>query len=418
MPIQKIKKIGHKTFKSLKVRNFRLYFYGQAISLCGTWMQTVALSWLVLKLTNSGTALGITTALQFLPSLLFGPFAGLIVDKFNKRTTLIITQILFAVFALVLGILTANGSINLLLVYALSLGVGLVIAVDTPTRQVFTLEMVDKEHFQNAIVLNSTQFNLARVIGPVIAGFFIATTGMTACFFLNAISFAAVLVALISMDATQLKIIKPVSETKDQILAGFKYIKESPKIFSALLMMLIIGTLTFEFSVSLPMFAKFTFNGNANNFAAMTAFMGLGSVFGGFLIASRKKSTFKIFVISAFFFGISVLLAAVAPNLTLAYIFLIFVGIASINFSTTGNIMLQMESEPQMRGRVMAFWNMAFAGSTPIGGPIIGLVGQQFSPRWSLGIGGFSALFAALLGFIFLKKRSAQAKNLRFTKTP
>jgi MFS family permease len=400
------------TLSSLKIRNFRLYIIGQFISSTGTWMQNIGLAWLVLKLTNSGTVLGITIALQFVPILVFGPWAGVITDRFQKYGLLFFTQSMLGFIALSLGILVATNSIHIWLIYILAFSVGLMNAVDSPTRQTFIHEMVGRDNLMNAVSLNSVQNNLSRAIGPAIAAILIAIFGLAPLFLFNALTYVVVVITLSMIDVSKLNIHPTINKIKGQLTEGLRYIKSSPAILYTLLMMAIIGTLTYEFSVSLPLLAKFTFQGTATTFALLTAALGIGSVFGGINTASRKKINFGIVTRNAFFFALSVLIFAVAPTLTTALIFLIFVGFFSINFLSFANVLLQTESIPQMRGRVMSLWTVALLGSTAIGGPIIGWVGQHIGPRYSLILGGLAALLASAIGFFAIKN------SKHFSKIP
>jgi len=404
--INAIKQFGHSTFSSLKIWNYRLYFTGQAISLCGTWMQTIAQSWLVLKITGSGTALGLVTALQHLPILLLGPLGGVIADRFPKRKILFVTQSTFGLLALILGILVATDTVQLWMVNVLAFMFGLVNAIDNPTRQIFVIEMVKKEQLGNAVALNSTQVNVARIVGPAIAGVLIATVGLAWCFAINSISYIAVLIALFIMRMDDLHPIVPVPRAKGQLREGFRYVASNPLLRDTLIMMAIIGTLSYEFNVILPLFARFTFHGDARTYAALTSAMGLGSVIASLFTANRKKRSPEMLVRAALLFGMSMLLVAIAPNFTVALIAMVLVGAFSINVVTLGNVMLQLESTPEMRGRVMALWTVAFLGSTPIGGPIIGWIGEYAGPRWGLAVGGFAALFAAGFGRIRSRRPS------------
>jgi MFS family permease len=401
---EKIKKYGRETFASLAIPNFRLYFIGQAISLCGTWMQTIGQAWLVLKLTNSGVALGLVTAVQFLPILFLGAWGGVIADRFPKRTLLYFTQISAGLLALLLGILVATGTVELWMVFVIAAVFGLINVIDNPTRQTFIMEMVGEKNLTNAISLNSTQVNLARVVGPAIGGALIATAGLAPLFFINAVSYVAVLFALFKMSASELHPTVIVSRVKGQVIAGLRYVMSNSILRDTLFMMAIIGTLTYEFTVILPLFAEFTFHSGASGYATLTVAMGFGSMLGGLYSASRKKTTPKMLTIAAFFFGIAMLIAAGAPTFLLATIAMMLVGFCSIIFLSMGNVTLQTESAPQMRGRVMALWAVAFIGSTPIGGPIIGYIGQYASPRWGLATGGVAALVGAAIGAWRLKR--------------
>jgi MFS family permease len=401
---------SRETFSSLYVRNYRLYYIGQIISTSGTFMQTVAQTWLVLKLTNSGTALGITSALQYVPILILGPYGGVIADRISKRKILYFTQSISGILALILGVLVATGLAQVWMVYILAFSLGMVNVFDNPTRQTFYMELVGPEHLRNAVTLYSTLVNLARIIGPALAAALIAGFGLAPCFFINGISFVAVVIMLGFMHADELILTPPLPRAKGQIVAGFKYILSTPVISTTLLMMAIIGTLTYEFQVSLPLMAQFTFKGDAASYALLTASLGLGAAFGGIFLASRKGIHPTKVISAALLFGLAVLTAAFMPSLLLTGFILIFVGITSINFSSLGNSLLQLESSPQMRGRVMSFWSIAFLGSTTIGGPLVGWFSEVAGARWGLALGGIAALIAAALG-------AFTVRNLQTVKT-
>jgi MFS family permease len=411
---KKIKRFSEQTFASLKNRNYRLYFFGQAISLTGTWMQTIGQGLLVLKLTGSGTQLGIVTALQFLPILFLGPLGGVVADRFSKRHILYITQACAGILALILGILVATNLIRLWELYLLALGLGLVNTFDNPTRQTFLVEMVGADRLKNVVSLNSSEINLARIIGPAIAGVLIATVGLAACFILNGLSYIAVLVVLSLMRDNEMHLEKKLTQTKGQITEGLKYVKNNSLLRNILIMMAVIGALTFEFQVILPLFSQFTFNGNAATYAALTSAMGAGSVIGGLFTARRKATSPKGLVVAAFVFGLSVCLVAFAPTLPIAVALMGLVGFCSINFTAQGNVTLQLEADPKMRGRVMALWTMAFLGTTPIGGPIIGWIGEHIGARTGLLVGGTAAIFASIFGFLTITDKKLPL--LKFNK--
>ncbi len=398
-----VQKYGRQTFSSLYIRNYRLYYIGQIISTSGTFMQSVAQAWLVLQLTNSGTALGITTALQYVPILIFGPYGGVIADRLSKRKILYLTQSLSGILALILGILTATNVVKVWMVYVLAFCLGIVTIFDNPARQTFYVELVGPENLRNAVTLYSTLVNLARVIGPAIAAGIIAVLGLAPCFIVNGISYGAVVIMLAMMRAEELQITPPVPRGKGQLREGLRYVASSPILGPVLVMMAIIGTLTFEFQVSLPLIAQFTFKGNASSYAFLTGSMGFGAAAGGVFFASRKGMTPYKVVTAALLFGAAVLAAAFMPTLLLSGLALVAVGAASINFSSLGNSMLQLESSPQMRGRVMSFWSVAFLGTTTFGGPIVGWFAQTMGARWGLALGGIAALSAAALGAITLR---------------
>jgi MFS family permease len=406
---QALRRIGESTFSSLRIRNYRLYYVGQIISNCGTWMQSIAQAWLVLKLTNSGTALGLVVALQSLPVLVFGPWGGVLADRFPKRKLLVITQTIFAVLALILGALVATGAVRLWMVAALAFCFGLTNVIDNPTRQSFVVEMVGESELKNAVTLYSSLINLSRIIGPSIAGILIATIGLAPCFIVNGLSYFAVVITLLVMRASELRPAVRLARTRGQVIAGFRYVWSTPLLRDVLIIMAIIGTLTYEFQVSLPLLAEYTFNGTAASYAALTAALGLGAVAGGLITAGRKETSFQAVVVAALLFGAATLAASLMPTLALAVVALVVVGFCSIAFSAMGNTTLQLASTPQMRGRVMSLWAVAFLGSTTIGGPIIGFIGQHAGAQWALATGGLAALVAGAYGVFALRRRPVPA---------
>jgi MFS family permease len=393
-----LKRFFRRTFSSLKVRNYRLYFIGQSVSLPGTWMQTIGQAWLVLKLTDSGTALGIVTALQFLPILLFGAMGGLLADRFPKRKIIYFTQSGSAILALTLALLVATGTIRLWMIYILASSLGCINAIDNPTRRTFVIELVGREKLGNAISLFSTEFNLSRVIGPAIAGFVIAAFGLSPCFFINAASFVPLIVCLFLMKSGEMRTTEPVKPSKGQLKEGFRYVRNTPLLRNLLVMVAIMGTLTYEFQINLPLIAKYTFKGGADSYALLNSAMGIGAVLGGLATASRKKTTARYIIRTAFAFGTAIILVALSPSFHIALFAMIIVGAFSIIFTSLGDTLMQLESDPNMRSRVGALWSVAFLGSTPIGGPTIGWIGEYAGPRWSLTVSGLAAIIAGLLG--------------------
>jgi MFS family permease len=408
---QAFKQIFESTFSSLRIRNYRLYYAGQIISNCGTWMQSIAQAWLVLKLTNSGTALGLVTALQSLPVLVLGPWGGVLADRFPKRKLLIATQCIFGILALILGTLVATGAVRLWMVIGIAFCFGLTNVVDNPTRQSFVVEMVGESELKNAVTLYSSLVNLSRIIGPTIAGIVITTVGLAPCFIVNGLSYTAVVIMLLVMRASELAPAAQLAHARGQIMAGLRYVWSTPVLRHVLVIMAIVGTLTYEFQVSLPLIATFTFHGNAASYAALSASLGVGAVVGGLVTASRKTTSFQIVVMAALLFGAATLAASLMPTLVLTAALLVMVGFCSITFSAIGNTTLQLTSTPQMRGRVMSLWAIAFLGSTTIGGPIIGFIGQHVSPQWALATGGLAALVAGAYGVLALRRTPVEASG-------
>lgn len=390
--------LAQRTFAALRVRNYRLYFVSQIISFSGTWMQSVALSWLVLQLTGSGTALGTVLAAQFLPTLLLAPMGGVIADRFDKRTLIMGTQSIAGLLALALGVVTLTGVVELWMVYVLAAGFGSVTALDNPSRQTFVMEMVGPDGVSNAVTLNSVVVNAARAIGPAVSGVVIATLGVGECFVFNAISYLAVIVALWFIRTDELFPSARSARAPGQLREGFAYVRSTPVLRTTLVMLAVIGTLTFEFSTTLPMLSDFTFDAGAGGLATMTALMGLGAVVGGLAVAAAPPPSPTRLVVVASTFGASVLLAASMPTIGLVYVVMPLVGATSVATIATTNTTLQLHSEPHLRGRVMSLFSMALIGSTPVGGPIVGWIGDHAGPRWSLVVGGLGALAAAWYG--------------------
>lgn len=398
---------SNSTFAALRVRNFRLFIAGQLVSLCGTWMQTIALGWLVLSLGASGTALGLVTAAQFLPVLLFGPYGGVIADRSDRRRLLMITQTGSGLAALTLGILDLTGSARLWMVAATAMLIGLCNAVDNPTRQTFVQEMVGPEYLPNAITLNSVTMNAARIIGPALAGAIILGIGTAGCFLFNAASFGAVLIALRRMNTAELHARTPVHRAPGQLRAGLRYAWRTGTLRVPLVMMMVIGALSYEFQVVLPLVARETFDGDAATYSLMTAAMGSGAVVGGLAVARRRRVGVRPLGLIAAVFGGVLLLAAIAPTLPVELAALVLVGAGSVAFISTGNATVQLAADPAMRGRVMALWSVALLGSTPVGGPIAGWVAQSCGPRAGLALAAVAAFVGAGYALLSLRSRSS-----------
>jgi MFS family permease len=387
-----------RTFSSLRIRNFRYYFAGQSLSLIGTWMQSIAQSWLVFTLTHSGFKVGLLVAVQTLPILVLGPLGGSVADRFGKYRILFYTQALAGAQALILAVLTLTGHLQVWELFVVAGLLGLINAVDNPTRQTFVGEMVGRDDLANAVTLNSVMVNVARAIGPAVAGILIASIGAGWCFLINALSFGFVLISLHAIRTDELTTTPRTLHMRGQVRAGFRYVGRTPILRDALIMMAVIGCLTYEFQVSLPLMAGNTFHGDSRTYGFLTACMGVGAVIGGLVAAGRRGGGPRRLVGTAALFGAAVLAAAVAPSLAVEGAVLLLVGAGSVTFLSLGNATLQLQSEPAMRGRVMSLWSVAFLGSTPIGGPVVGLVGSSLGARYALGLGGVAAVAAALYG--------------------
>lgn len=399
------------TFASLRVRNYRLYFLGQGISLIGTWMQGIAQGWLVATLTRSPLMVGIVAAMQFAPVLFLAPYGGVLADRFPKRRVLLVTQSLAALLALVLGIVVATGVVKLWMVLALAAGLGVVNALDNPTRQSFVQELVGADDLRNAVTLNSLEVNLMRIFGPALAGLLIVAVGIALCFLINALSFIAVIVCLALMRPAELHRAHRVKPAKGQLRAGLRYAMSQPIIRDMLLMMALVGTLGYEFGVTLLNLSKFTFHTNALGPATLTSAMGVGAVLGGLLTAGRKRHALQALTLAAFGFGASILVLAVSPTMAFATVVMVAVGAFSLVFTSLTNTILQLESDPQMRGRVMALWSVGFLGSTAIGAPLVGWIGERFDPRLALVVGGIATLGAGLIGLRAIYKDRHHASD-------
>jgi MFS family permease len=403
-----------RSFTSLAVPNYRRYFTGQLISLSGTWMQTVAALWLVLSLTGSGVAVGLTTALQFLPMLLIGAWGGVLADRVPKRRLLIATQALMAIPAVGLFAVTATGVAEAWMVMLAVLAMGAVNAVDNPTRQSFVIEMVGPDRVVNAVSLNSVIVQMARIVGPALAGILIAAFGVVPCFALNALTFAAMIVALWGMDTERLHT-EPVAErAPGAIRAGLRYVLRTPELAVPLALMALVGTLGFNFQVILPLLAKFSFGGGATTYAAMVSAMAAGSIAGALVNGAHGRTGPRLIAAGALAFGVAGLLAALAPALAVELPLLALLGAASVTFAATINSTLQLAVSPDMRGRVMALYSVVFLGSTPIGGPLSGWLAEAYDPRVALvlaGISGLSAAWAARACFARLRARAALAER-------
>jgi MFS family permease len=394
---------------SLRYRNYRLYFFGQLVSVMGTWMQTVAQSFLVLDLTHSGTDLGLVTAARFLPILIFGPAGGLFADRRNKRRILYVTQALSGLLAAIFAILTGTHVIQMWLVYTLALSLGFVNVFDNPARQSFISEMVPPEELPNAVTLNSVSLNLARVFGGAVGGVLAAVLGLSLCFTCNAISFAAVIGSLALMNGALLYPARPVKRQPGQIREGLRYVRDTPELLVPLLMIALVGTLAWEFQITLPLMASNVFGGGAGAYGVMASVMGLGAVGGGLISAARARPRARALCIAAIGWGIAITAAAFAPTLPLELAALVFVGYGSITFNSYAKTTLQLAAEPAMRGRVMALWALAWQGSTPLGGPLVGWIAQDLGARWSLVAGGVPTLLCGLLALPALTRIDRKA---------
>jgi len=407
-----------RSFNSLEVPNYRRYFAGQMISLSGTWMQTVAALWLILTLTDSGIAVGLTTALQFLPMLLIGAWGGLLADRFSKRKLLMTTQALMAIPAVGLFAVTAAGIVTPWMVYLAVFAMGSVNAVDNPARQSFVMEMVGPDRVVNAVSLNSVIVQMARIVGPALAGILIAGFGVVPCFGLNALTFVAMIVALWGMDTARLHTEPVAPPEPGAIRAGLRYVLRTPELAVPLALMALVGTLGFNFQVVLPLLAKFSFDGDATTYAVMVSAMAVGSIAGALVNGAHGRTGPRLIAGGALAFGAAALLSAAMPSLAFEIPMLALLGAAAVTFAATINSTLQLAVAPKMRGRVMALYSVVFLGSTPIGGPLTGWLAETYDPRVALllaGITGLSAAWAAHISFARIRSRQANPTTAELT---
>jgi MFS family permease len=399
------------SFNSLEVPNYRRYFTGQLISLSGTWMQTVAAVWVVLSLTGSGVAVGLTTALQFLPMLLIGAWGGLLADRIPKRRLLIATQALMAIPALGLFAVTATGVVTPWMVFLAVFAMGSVNAIDNPTRQSFVIEMVGSDRVVNAVSLNSVIVQAARIVGPAVAGILIATVGVVPCFALNALTFVAMILALWRMDPSRLQAAPPAKAEPGAIRAGLRYVRHTPELLVPLALMALVGTLGFNFQVVLPLLAKFSFESGAMTYATLVSAMAVGSIVGALVNGHRGRTGPRLIAGGSLAFGVAALLSALMPTLAFEIPALMLLGAASVTFAATINSTLQLAVSPEMRGRVMALYSVVFLGSTPIGAPLTGWLAQSYDPRLALLLAAASGLFAAWAARFYFNRFEIQTRE-------
>ncbi|MEV6944000.1 MFS transporter [Streptomyces sp. NPDC051172] len=391
-------------FSSLKVRNYRLFFMGQVVSNIGTWMQRIAQDWLVLSLTGSATAVGVTTALQFLPMLFLGLYGGVLVDRLPKRGTLLVTQTSMAVTGIALAALTLSGHVQVWHVYLAAFAVGLATVVDNPARQSFVSEMVGPAQLQNAVSLNSANFQSARLVGPAVAGLMITGVGTGWAFLFNGLSFVAPLAGLLLMRARELYVVERAPRGKGQLREGLRYVAGRPDLIWTIVLVGFIGTFGFNFPVYLSAFADDVFHAGAGSYSAFNTVMAVGSLAGALLAARRGTARMRVMIGAAAAFGALELVAATAPSLWLFALLMAPIGMFGMTINVTANTSIQMATDPAMRGRVMALYMMVFLGGSPIGAPIAGWVTDSYGVRAGLAVGGAIATAAAVtIGLILAR---------------
>jgi MFS family permease len=398
-------------FSSLKIRNYRLFFLGQVVSNTGTWMQRIAQDWLVLSLTGSSAAVGITTALQFLPMLLFGLYGGVLVDRLPKRPALLVTQSAMAVTGLALAFLTLSGHVQVWHVYVAAFAVGLATVVDNPARQSFVSEMVGPEQLQNAVSLNSANFQSARLVGPAVAGVMITGVGTGWAFLANGLSFVAPIAGLLLMRARELHVVDRAPRGKGQLREGLQYVAGRPELIWPIVLVGFIGTFGFNFPVWLSAYADDVFHSGAGSYSLFNTLMAVGSLCGALLAARRGTARLRVLTAAALAFGTLEVVAALAPAYWLFALLMVPIGVCGLTVNVTANTAVQMATDPAMRGRVMSLFMMVFMGGTPLGAPVVGWITDTYGARIGFALGGVvSAVAAAVVGLVV-----ARVGGLRLT---
>jgi len=397
------------TFASLGVHNFRLFFVGQFVSQVGNWLTMVGQTLLMLELTGNGVAVGALVACQFLPVLLIGAWAGLVADRSDKRRLLLVILTAAMAQSFVLSALASLDRPPLWTLYAVAVAGGFATAFDSPARRSFVVEMVPRDLVNNAVSLNSALMTSARIFGPALAGLLVSTVGFGWCFFIDGVSYVAVLAALLAMRRSELRPAVPAARSKGQVRAGLRYVASVPELGIPLVMMAIIGTLAFNFQVVLPLFVTRDLGGEAGTFTLLYSVLSAGSFVGALATARRSRVTLRMVVVGATAFGVSMVVLAVAPGLPAAFAVAAVVGASSIAFMTSSTALVQTEAGPDMRGRVLALQSMVFLGSTPIGGPVLGAVCEVLGARAGLLVGGVGALTAAAFGAWAVRRISGGA---------
>ncbi|MEU4208417.1 MFS transporter [Streptomyces sp. NPDC026206] len=399
------------TFSSLRVRNYRLFATGQVVSNTGTWMQRIAQDWLVLSLTGSSAAVGITTALQFLPMLLLGLYGGVIADRCPKRPLLLITQAAMGVTGLALGALTLSGHVQVWHVYLTALALGLVTVVDNPARQAFVVEMVGPADLRNAVSLNSANFQSARLVGPAVAGVLITAVGSGWAFLLNGLSYVAPIAGLLMMRTAELHRTDPAPRGKGQLREGLRHVAERPELVWPIVLVGFIGTFGFNFPIWLTAFVNDVFHADASTYGLLNTLMAAGSLAGALLAARRGSSRLRLLVGAAVAFGVLEVAAALAPSFWTFALLLVPIGMCGLTINVTANSSLQLASDPALRGRVMSLFMMVFMGGTPLGAPLVGWITDVYGPRVGFLAGGAVSVLAATgIGFALARAGGLRLK--------
>ena len=407
-------------WQSLRVRNYRLFASGQVVSLTGTWMQRVAQDWLVINTLapGSGVAIGITTALQFAPTLIFGLYGGVLADRYPKRRLLVVTQAASMLAALALGLLVVTGAVELWHVYALAFTLGLATSIDTPTRQAFVSELVGPDLVANAVSLNSATFNTARIVGTAAGGFLIELVGTGPVFLINAGTFVAVIASLLAMRDSELQVGRRLARSAGQLRAGLSYVKGRLDLLLPIILVGVVGTFGFNFQLTMALVAREVFHRQAGSYGLLSTALAGGSLIGALLAARRARPRQALLIGSALAFGLLEVVDGFMPSYPALLVLLVPTGIAALTFTTTANSTVQLGSSPEMRGRVMALYVLVFLGGTPIGAPTVGWLAEVFGPRYSLIIGGAVVAASALAVAALLVRVSGGFRAVRRAPQP
>ena len=397
------------TFAALRIRNYRLFFSGQVVSNTGTWMQRIAQDWLVLQITNSPLAVGITTALQFLPMLMFGLFGGLIADRYPRRTLLVITQSVMGLLAAALALLTFSGVVQVWQIYLIAFTLGLATVVDNPVRQTFVNEMVPTPLIRNAVSLNSGNFQLARMLGPALAGALITLVGTGWAFAVNAASYLAVIAGLLAMRTADLMPMPRASRSKGQVREGLRYVRSRPDLMWTIVLVFFIGTFGYNFAIILSAYAKNVFQSGADVFGLLNTAMALGSVVGALLAARRQTSRLATLFVSAAAFGMLLVLLGATPWIVPFIALLVITGLVGVTFNTLGNTSIQLGTDPELRGRVMSLYMLVFMGGTPLGSVIVGAITEHAGPQVALIVSGGICVVATAAAGVMAARQSGRS---------
>lgn len=405
--MNRLRTASQETFRSLHVRNFRLFFVGQLVSQVGNWLTLIAQTLLVLKITGSGLALGALTAAQFAPVLLLGAWAGLVADRSDKRRLLLIVQSIAMLQSFALGALAFMDQPPLVPLFLVAAIGGVATAFDNPARRSFVVEMVSGDDMPNAVSLNSALMTSSRIVGPALAGLLVSTVGFGWAFWADGLSYIAVIVALLMMRTSELHPPPPAERGKGQVREGLRYVRRTPQLFVPLMMMTVIGLLAFNFQVVLPLFVTRDLGGTDTTFTILFSVISVGSLVGALSTARRRRIEIRTVGIAALVFGVPMALLAVTPSLPFALVVGVVLGFGSITFLTTSTAIVQVEADPSMRGRVLALQAMVFLGTTPIGGPILGAICQAVGARWGLAVGAVSCFAAGAWGLAVSRRLRA-----------